>query len=239
MYGMISHRLAIATVFWFASSLAAQVSSEEHASHHPEDSTLENGVSHDSEDAEPSASSGGMGAGMGAMMEQMGVPPPMDLYPSLMNMPGLMPEEYQEIEQRSKERVQSGLALMTEAIDQMSRASSENDFVSMQATSVLFREGFAKFESGLATRQLLIEGQQPQQIALNWFRREMNIEPQSPVLVGYGSGPMGLSWFHFGTMIVLVGFGTSTIVMYYFKMRRASTLIKRLTDSQQKLTTDA
>ncbi|MBL4698221.1 MAG: hypothetical protein JKX70_05240, partial [Phycisphaerales bacterium] len=171
-----------------------------------------------------------------AMMEQMGVPPPKDLYPSLMSMSDLSAQDLKEIEQQAKDRVQSGLVLMTEAIDQMSQASSENDFVSMQVSAVLFREGFARFESGLATRQLLSEGQQPQEIALDWFRREMNIHPQSP---DHGDGPMGLSWFHFSTMIVLIVFGVAMIWMYILKMRRASMLIVRLTESQGKQSSDA
>lgn len=231
------HLLVFFAMFWFASPTLGQMSPEEHASHHPENEASTEGADEESDGADQAASGGsGMGEGMGAMMEQMGVPPPKDLYPSLMNMPDLTPEELEEIEQRAKERVQSGLALMTEAIDQMSQASSDNDFVSMQTAAVLFREGFAKFESGLATRQFLSEGQHPQEIALNWFRHEMNIEPRHP---DHGDGPMGLSWFHFSTMIVLVVFGAAMIVMYYFKMRRVSLLLTRIGESQEGHSSDA
>jgi len=229
--------IAFLPIFWLVSPAVGQMSPEEHASHHPAENASEKGDGDESADGEPSESGGGgMGEGMGAMMEQMGVPPPKDLYPSLMSMPELSAQDLEEIEKRAKERVQSGLVLMTEAIDQMSQASSDNDFVSMQTAAVLFREGFAKFESGLATRQFLSEGQHPQEIALNWFRREMNIEPRHP---DHGDGPMGLSWFHFSTMIVLVVFGAAMIVMYYFKMRRASMLIMRISESRENHSSDA
>ena len=237
MNRLIIYLPAIALLPWFVSPSAAQISPEEHASHHPAENTSAEETGEESDDAQSSVpAGGGMGEGMGAMMESMGDPPPKDLYPSLMSMPDLTAADLEEIEQRAKERVRSGLALMTRAIDQMSRASSENDFASMQSASVLFREGFAKFESGLATRQFLSEGQGPQEIALNWFRREMNIEPRSP---DHGAGPMGLSWFHFSTMIVLVVFGVAMIVMYSFKMRRASMLIVRLSESQEKQSSGA
>jgi len=229
---LISNIFVFLTLFWFASPTMAQVSPEEHASHHPAEEASEEGDAEASDGAEPSAPAGG---GMGSMMGEL-EPPPKDLYPSLMSMPDLSAQELKEIEQRAKERVQSGLVLMTQAIDQMSRASSENDFESMQAASALFREGFAKFESGLATRQYLSEGQLPREIALNWFRREMNIHPQSP---DHGDGPMGLSWFHFSTMIVLIVFGTTMIGMYFFKMRRASVLIMRLAQTKSDQSSDA
>ena len=232
MNRLISHLIVFLTLFWFPSPTIAQMSPEEHASHHPAEEASEEGDTEASDDPEPSAPAGG---GMGSMMGKL-EPPPKDLYPSLMSMPDLSVQDLKQIELRATERVQSGLVLMTQAIDQMSQASSKNDFASMQASAVLFREGFAKFESGLATRQFLSEGQPPQEIALNWFRREMNIHPQSP---DHGDGPMGLSWFHFSTMIVLIVFGTAMIGMYFFKMRRASLLIMMLAQTQSDQSSDA
>ena len=235
MNRVASHLLALVAALLFTAPAIAQATPEEHASHHPDQAAApettddQSAEPDEGEDGQPTETSGGgMGGsgGMGSMMEQMGVPKPKDLYPTLMNLPDLSPDALAEIENRAQKRVQSGIAMMTEALDQMSQASPENDFVTMQQAAVLFREGFARFESGLATRQFLSEGQQPQEIAINWFRREMNIAPRPP---GDAMGPLGLSWFHFITMIVLVLFGTAMICMHYAKMRRASALIMRLT----------
>ncbi len=225
-------RTVLLALLLLALPAAGQVTPEEHASHHPDQATEENADAQPGE-GESSESSGGMmggsGGGMGSMMEQMGAPKPKDLYPSLMNLPDLSPEEMEEFKQQAKERTQAGIVLMTEALDDMLMASADDDFESMQAAAVVFREGFARFESGLATQQFLSEGRQPEEIALDWFRREMNILQQPAKNT---KGPLGLSWFHFITMTVLVLFGIATIWLYFAKMRRASSLIARLTEAE-------
>ena len=233
MNRIVLHLTVLLTLLLLARPAVGQVTPEEHAAHHPDQAAEENADAQPGE-GESSESSGGMmgggaGGGMGSMMEQMGAPKPKDLYPSLMSLPDLSPEEMDEFKQQAKERTQSGIVLMTEALDDMLMASADDDFESMQEAAVVFREGFARFESGLATQQFLSEGRQPEEIALDWFRREMNILQQP---ANNTKGPLGLSWFHFITMTILVLFGTAMILLYFAKMRRASLLITRLTEAE-------
>ncbi len=227
--------LALLAVLMLVAPASAQVTPEEHAAHHPDEASSTDTPTPPGEGEGDSDTSGAPGGGMGSMMGEIGAPP-LDLYPSLMSLQELSPEDIAAFEQQARQRVQAGMELMTEALDRIARASSEDDFEAMQEAAVLFREGFARFESGLATSQFLSEGQPPQEIALNWFRREMNIAPESGVP---GRGPLGFTWFHFITMIVLLVFGTAMIWLYFVKMRRASVLIARLAGVSAKRSSDA
>ncbi|MGC1479119.1 MAG: hypothetical protein WA771_01335, partial [Chthoniobacterales bacterium] len=107
----------------------AQVSPEEHASHHS------GGEEADGQSAEsgggmgpgnkkglgPGAGGGGMmgGGGMGGMMEKMGAPKPKDLYPSLISLPELTPEKRAEIEEQARERMKTGSALLSEGLGEL------------------------------------------------------------------------------------------------------------------------
>src|SRR5262245_24529569 len=194
-----------------ALSAPAQVSPEEHEKHHGGGGKAGAGQGHE----------GGHGHG------QKG--PAKELYPSLMTLPELTPERRAEVERQADERMRSGTALLSRALDRLAGATPANDYAAMQEATAQMREGLALFESGLAARRALAEGKAPRDIALQWFKREMNLvspgEPERRV------GPFGLSWFHFFLMVVLVGFAAAMLWMYFRKMRRAADLLKRLTDS--------
>ncbi len=146
-----------------------------------------------------------MGAGMGDMMKQMGVPPRKELYPALMAMPPLTPEKRGEVEQLAHDRMKSGAALMSSGLDKMGGASSDDDYFKMQDASAQVRQGILQFESGLAAHRALSEGKSPQTVALDWFKRDMNLLPIADIETPHGL--FGLSWFHYFTMAPLLGFG--------------------------------
>src|SRR6266567_4666333 len=75
----------------YTSPLSAQVTPEEHEKHHP-------GQSQKKETAP------------GGMMGGMGKSPPKDLYPSLMGMSELSPEQRAEVERQAVDRMRSGTA---------------------------------------------------------------------------------------------------------------------------------
>jgi ferredoxin-NADP reductase len=221
-------RLACVASAIFLAALASpppspgQGEQDEHAKHHP-------GASKDG----PAGKADGMPEGMGGMkgmegMCGMGKTPPKELYPSLMDMPELAPEQRAEIERLAGERMRGGVSLMGQALDRLAEASANDDLPAMQAATAQVREGLAQFESGLAGRRALAEGKAPRDIALQWFKREMSLSapPTGPEAPG---GPFGLSWFHFFVMVLLIGFAVVMIWMYFHKMRRATELLKRLT----------
>lgn len=161
---------------------------------------------------------------MEGMGEMHGAPKTKEFYPELMSLPELSAEKRAEIERQAHERMQSGMTLMSEALAALHQASAANDLKAMQDAVVRLHEGMARYDSGLATHRALAERKAPREIALQWFQREMKLLPVEAAMPG-----MRLSWPHRITMGVLIGFAVVMIGMYFFKMRRATTLLQRLT----------
>ncbi|NOX57765.1 MAG: 2Fe-2S iron-sulfur cluster binding domain-containing protein [Planctomycetes bacterium] len=227
----------------FASHTAhGQVSPEEHAKHHP-------GQSQDGSEGggqnggSPSPKGGGMmgggkggggmmgggkgGGGMGGMMKKMGAPKPKDLYPKLMDLPDLPLEERAQIKQEAHQRMVNGTALLAEGLDELSTATARNDYPTMQTATAKMREGLAQFESGLAAYRAIAEGKAPRNVAMRWFKGEMNL--LRPASANSGFTFFGMTVFHTSVMASLLAFMAAMVAMYFFKMRRASMLLKKLT----------
>lgn len=203
---------------------SAQVSPEEHAKHHPGQAPRPTSApSGAMEQGSPGAMA--PSGGMGDRMEMMGGgPPKKELYPSLMGVPELSPEKREEIGAAADERMRAGTALLGAGLDRLGPALAAEDFAAMQGATASLREGLAQFESGVAARRALKEGKPPQDVALQWFRSEMSLpQPATP------SGRRGIGWFHASVMVLLIGFAATMIGMYFFKMRRATLLLRDLT----------
>ena len=199
-----------------------QVSPQEHEAHHPNGGTTTTQAAGDATRQEQ----GGAG-GMGEMMEGMHGTPPRELYPSLMGLPEMTPEALEAIGRLAHERMQSGTTLMSQGLERLARSASGDDFAEMQAATAQVREGLAQFESGLAAHRALADGTPPREVAMQWFKTEMNLLP--PPDAAEHTGPFGWSWFHFWVMFILLLFTAAMIWMYFFKMRRAAALLARLT----------
>lgn len=225
--------LALAT----AGTAYAQVSPEEHAKHHP-------GGAGAPGMAGPGMATnalgmggmggmmgggmggpGGMGEMMGGMMEKMGAPKPTDLYPSLMSLPDLPLEKRAEIQQQAHQRMQSGTSLMGQGLDELARSAPTDNYAVMQDAVAKLREGISQFDSGLAAHRALAEGKAPRNVALQWFKREMNLLPPS---AGVAEKRLGGPAFHLTVIAILGAFAAVMIWMYFHKMRRASELLKSL-----------
>ena len=180
----------------------------------------------------PPEGAGGMmgGGGMGGMMEKMGAPKPKDFYPTLMDLPDLPLAKRVEVEQQADERMRSGVALMNESLDHLLQGTSAEDYAAMQASSASLREGLARFESGLAAKRALAEGKAPRNVALTWFKREMNLAPPMPS--DEPGALLGATPFHLFTMGLLIAFALVMVAMYFFKMRRAAALFGRIEASK-------
>lgn len=219
------HMLALCLLLAGTSVVRAQVSPEEHARHHP-------GGEGGPDPATNAPGMGGMMGGgpggmgdMGKMMEKMGAPKPTDLYPSLMSLPDLPLEKRAEVQQQAHERMQSGAALMSQGLDALSQAAPTDNYAAMQEAVAKLREGIAQFDSGLAAHRALAEGKAPRNVALQWFKREMNL-----LLPPAGTEDTGLGRpaFHLAVIAILGAFAAAMIWMYFFKMRRASALLRSL-----------
>lgn len=204
-----------------------QVTPEEHAEHHPEEAAQGDG--------KPAAGGmggmmqGGMGEGMGDMMKAMGVPPPKELYPSLMELPDLPLEKRAEVQQLAHTRMKEGTAGLSSGLERLSLAAPGDDFGAMQEAVEEMREGLAQFESGLAAHRALAEGGAPRSIALQWFKREMSLV--APPSTSAQAGPFGLSWLHFFSMTLLVGIAAIAAWLHFSKVRRTQELLAALATS--------
>ncbi len=174
---------------------------------------------------------GGMGGGMGKMMEKMGAPPPKELYPLLMDMPDLPPEQRAKVEQLAHERMKAGAARLSSGLEKLSESTGNDDYSGMQEATGHMRQGLAEFESGLAAHRALSEGQVTSNVALQWFKREMSLA--SPIPRDELRGILGVTPFHLFTMGLLIAFALAMIVMYFFKMRRAAALFGRIDPSSK------
>jgi len=208
-------------IFAIGPLLFGQISPEEHARHHPGAASPMPGGS----PANPAAAGPGMMEGMGEMMKGMGAPAPKQLYPTLMSLPSLSPEQRQKVEQQADEQMRSGTTLMNQALDELAQAQAAANFSAMHEATLKLHEGMAQFDSGTAAKRALAEGKAPRDIALTWFKREMNL---TPAVREASHGARGLSLFHFFTMALLIAFALAMLAMYYFKMRRAAALFGRI-----------
>lgn len=208
------------SLLW-ASGLCAQ-SPADHASHHPGAAGGAMPAAGAMLAATPD-SGGGMMEGMGEMMKNMGKPPPKELYPSLMALPELTPEQRKQVEAQAAERMHAGTMLMGQALDSLNAGSLSGDYAAMHEAMTRLREGAAELESGIAARRAMAEGRAPREIALAWFKRELNLS--------LGAAPVAhqrVTPFHLFTMILLVAFALAMVAMYFFKMRRAAALFGRI-----------
>lgn len=223
--------ITLSLVLMWAATAPAQTSPQDHAAHHPGQKPM-------TADAKPSASpmSGGspapgqmggmMEGGMDKMMERMGAPPPKELYPSLMDLPSLPPERRAEIERLAQARMMAGKEQMAAIGKLLSDAVSREDYAAIQQATSQMREALAQFESGLAARRALAEGKAPRNVALQWFKQDMNLLPA--VSMEPTQSVFGLPWFHYFVIFILTAFAASMIWMYFHKMRRAEALLAQL-----------
>lgn len=222
--GLVFFVLVIGIGLSLPSTARSQVSPEEHRKHHPG-----SGKGGQPGQGGMMGGPGGMMGGKGGMMGGMGGMHgelPRELYPALMALPDLPAEKRGEILKQAHERMQEGVRLWSQGLDRLGKATESENYQAMQEATALMHEGLAQFESGLAAKRALAEGKAPKNVAMQWFRREMNLLPQtsSPDQ----EGVFGLSTFHFISMVLLTGFAAVMIGMYFFKMRRASALLEKL-----------
>ncbi|MBX9678404.1 MAG: hypothetical protein K2X38_06545 [Gemmataceae bacterium] len=207
-----------------------QVPPEDHKKHHPADKDKAGmaGMAPGGKEPAKGMAGGMMGGGMdmGKRMEGMGKPPPKELYPSLMSLPELTSEQREQVLGQADERMRSGVALLGKGLDRLGEAAEKEDYEDMQEAAAQVREALARFESGLAARRALADGKPPRQVALQWFKGEMNLQP--PQGVERRGGSSGISLFHLFTMGLLIAFALAMVAMYFFKMRRAAALFERI-----------
>lgn len=174
---------------------------------------------------------GGMGGMMGGCMGAgcMGASRK-EFYASLMAMPNLSPEQRQRMEAQARAWISAGTEEIASAENALRHANAAGDSVGAEQATSRMRDALAQVKSGNTILRSLAEGKPPRQIALDWFKGEMNLAPdtvmQDPV------GPLGLSWYHLVTMALVTAFAVAMLAIYLSRMRRANALIDRLTSTR-------
>lgn len=220
---------------------AAAQTADEHASHHPGGGAsgapgAPGGMAGTAPSGSPGAP-GNTGSGMAGMMAPAssggcmggdcgsggGKTP---IYPSLMTLPALTPEKRAEIDALASQQIDEGIGRLTNGVELLEGAAQAGDHAAMQDSVGVMREGIDALGAGIAARRVLSEGKAPRNLALDWFKREMNLA--SPIPGGEARRLLGLAPFHIFTMVLLIAFAVAMLVMYFFKMRRAAALFGRL-----------
>lgn len=172
----------------------------------------------------------GASAAPGMMEQMMGMMAPnllpKELYPTMMTLPSLTEDQRAEIRRRAQERMTRGSSMIADAHNRLFWAGGANDAAAMSEASALLREGVAIFDSGLAAQRAIAEGRPPQEVALTWFKREMNLaaaaSPQLP------RGAPVLSLFHTTAMAAVGAFAILAVIVYLRRSRRVAALLQQL-----------
>ena len=143
-----------------------------------------------------------------------------------MNMVEVTSEERTEILSQADERMESAVALLSEGLQRLAEAAENVDYAAMRDASAKMHEALARLDSGVAAKHALAESQPPDMVALQWFKREMNLLTPSGVEARERS--LGATPFHLFTMVLLVVFALVMVALYFVKMRRAAALFGRI-----------
>ena len=168
----------------------------------------------------PGSPGGCMGAGCGTGAVKT------PIYPSLMTLPALTPEKRAEIDALASQQFNEGMGRLASSYESLNRATQAGDNAAMQQAIGLMREALDELGAGVAARRVLLEGKAPRNLALDWFKREMNLA--SPIAADEPRTSRGVTAFHLMTMVVLIVFALAMVAMYFFKMRRTAALFRRI-----------
>lgn len=165
---------------------------------------------------------------MGAMMEHMtGSVPKKPLMPRLLDVERFSEAEWQALQADAERQVETGLQVLEQGLIDFAAARRTRDDAALARAIGTLQDGARHWETGMAVlRALSTPDTSPRQAALTWFKTQMHLDPSLP---SPSALPWGLSWTHLGGMVILGLFAIGALVVYVYKVRRALTLLKRLT----------
>jgi ferredoxin-NADP reductase len=152
----------------------------------------------------------------------------LEFYPALMRMKELTAQSRREAERLARERMRSGLQLMSSSFAKLEQANALEDLSRMSSALEDARQGVEQLQSGTAALQALAAGKAPNDISLEWFRKSMNL-PSKDVVRPHGL--FGLSAFHYFTMFLLAAVTATMVWTGWQKARRSRALVARLVDA--------
>ena len=207
---------------------------EDHEKHHPPGAAAPSEVSTPAgQPTRPTATSPAVSTssrGMEMMKEMEGmmrVPPRKPPVGRLLDVERLSEAERNSLKGDAARQSDEGLKLLREAGRELEAARRKGDQRAIERAVGKLREGATLWEMGRAVQQALDHPPPAARAAgLRWFKAQMNLDAQPPVVTGL---PWGMSWMHLVVMTALAVFAVGAISLYLYRVRRALVLLARLT----------
>ena len=176
----------------------------------------------------PAVSTSSPGMEMMKEMERlMRVPPKKPPVGRLLDVERLSQAERNSLKGDAARQGDEGLRLLREAGRELEAARRKGDQRAIERAVEKLREGATLWETGRAVQQALDHPAPAARAAgLRWFKAQMNLDAQPPVVTGL---PWGMSWMHLVVMAALAVFAVGAISLYLYRVRRALGLLARLT----------
>ncbi len=210
--------LLVACFLASAARVNAQPAVDEHAGHHPGGAPPAAAAS---EGLKPTPPSGAAlptapqpGCAPGAMSCMGGGVRP--FYSRILDMPALTPESRAAIAAEAERRIGWGAQGIAASHARLEGALATHDIAGARLATDALHEAMQNVESGTSALQAIASGTAPREIALAWFRTEMNLAATDAPASGQ-AGPWGLSWFH---TLVMASAATLLLALFALQVTR-------------------
>ena len=169
----------------------------------------------------PSGPSPGM-----SMSEMMKGPESTELFPTLIRISDPDPVERARLERRAEQWMSEGISLVSEGAAALSDSARRHDVRAMEQAGATIGQGLSRLESGLSVRRVLESGEPPPQVALAWFKTQLNLLPAP--MDSRDRRILAMTPFQlFLCTLMIAAIGVS-LTVYVLRMRRASHLLERI-----------
>ncbi len=161
-----------------------------------------------------------------SMHQMMRGPQTTELYPTMISNLNPTAEERARMEHGAKLWVSEGTTMLTEGAAVLTQATRRNDVADMGLAGTQIKQGLSRLQSGLSIRQALGSGKPPAEIALRWFKSQLNLDVaqvETRQIRILGMMPFQL----FICLLMLASIGIA-MVIYFHRMRRAYRLLERI-----------
>ena len=162
-----------------------------------------------------------------SMSQMMRGPTSTEFFPTLIRISEPDPVERKRLEQRAEQWMSEGISLLSEGAAALSESTQRDDVRAMEQAGATIGQGLSQLKNGLAARRALESGEPPPQVALEWFKTQLNLLPaqmdSKDTRILLGMAPFQL----FLCTLMIAAIGVS-LTVYVLRMRRASHLIERI-----------
>ncbi len=161
-----------------------------------------------------------------SMSQMMRGPKSTEFYPTLIRISEPDPVERERLERRAEQWVSEGISLLSEGAAALSEATQRDDVRAMEQAGATIGQGLSQLENGLAARRALESGEPPPQVALEWFKTQLNLLPAQ--MDSKDTRILGMTPFQLFLCTLMVAAIGVSLTVYVLRMRRASHLIERI-----------